>query len=108
MEYKDPEVIQTNNDFIYGKNSPRDQHNRPIYRGKILIKGHEHIPKVWDSNKPLDGSNGLIRKPGDVVTLTEPAIVTVGAFADGHYAILDYGSGNLQVSFKHLDRGGTD
>ena len=108
MESYDPVVIQANFDFLSGKIGPRDQHNRPIYRGKILIKGHEHIPKVWDSNKPLDGSNGLIRKPGDVVTLTEPAIVTVGAFADGHYAILDYGSGNLQVSFKHLDRGGTD
>ncbi|MBD3330759.1 hypothetical protein GF354_04490 [Candidatus Peregrinibacteria bacterium] len=59
-----------------------------------IIKGHEHVPKVWQADRTgnVDLTTGRKLTPGDKVYLDRPSIVQLGNFDGDHYAILEENS----------------
>lgn len=88
----DPDVIRWSFDDLLSKGL------------QYLIKGHEHVPKIWsyDQNtRTVRGGNVLT--PGKKVSLTAPSIIQLGAFESGHYAVLEQDSSNrLSVEYRRL------
>lgn len=91
MESYDPKVIEDN----LKEMATRGQ--------KFMVKGHEHFPKVWSSHRSLDSTNGRIMDPRRGPTyLQKPAIIQVGDFGNGHYALLEYDGRTMAVQFRHI------
>jgi hypothetical protein len=69
---------------------------------QFMVKGHEHLGKIWTYNANYNMSNdGIIMAPGTDMTLEAPAIIQVGLFAKGEYAVLVQDKG-LRVCYRQL------
>jgi hypothetical protein len=68
----------------------------------FMIKGHEHMFKIWTfNNRTEKPNNGIIPLVGDMIKVDKPSIVQTGMFAKGQYIIVTPGE-NTYVSFREV------
>ena len=71
---------------------------------RYLVKGHEHINKVWQLTDEGTLSGGEFVGINDSVEVPNMGIIQLGAYKNGNYAVLEKINDALRIRFQKIPR----